>query len=83
MNYYLMNKNYSDIFSSQSNIFLKLLCCDEVRRTILVYDKEKIYRIVLKHIYDQMIHHYGMMTFIEWRSLCAIWVGCPLNQGVW
>ena len=24
-----------------------------------------------------------MTTFIKHRSLCAIWVGCPLNQGVW
>ena len=68
-----MNKSYFDIFLSQSYIFLiKLLYCDEVLRTMLVNDKERIYRIVLKQIGNQMIHHYRMMMFIEWRSLCTI-----------
>ena len=71
------------IFSSQNDIFLELLYCDEVPRTMLVYDKKRIYRIVLKQVRDQIIRHYGTMMFIEWRLLCAIWIGCPLNQGVW
>ena len=83
MNYWLLNNSYSDIFSSQNDIFLELLCYDEVLRTMLVYDKEKIYCIVLKHIYYQMIHYYRIMMFIEWRSLYAIWVDYPLNQEVW
>ena len=64
--YKLINKNYFDIFHHKSYIFFELLYCDEILRTMLVYDKEKIYRIVLKHVYDQMIHHYRMMIFIEW-----------------
>ena len=83
MNYWLLNKSYSDIFLSQSNIFLKFLHCDEVLKTMLVSDKEKIYHIVFKHVRNQMIRHYRTMTFIEWKSLCVIRVGCPLNQGVW
>ena len=32
---------------------------------MLVYDKERIYHIVLKHIRNQMIRHYRMMIFID------------------
>ena len=68
-----MTKSYFGIAHHKvTSSLLKLLCCDEVFRTMLVCDKKKIYRIVLKHIHDQMIHHYKMMTFIEWRSLCEI-----------
>ena len=76
-----LNNNYSDIFHHKVIFFLNLYC-DEVPRTMLVYDKEMIYRIVLKHVRDQMIHHYRIIIFIEWRSLYAIWVSYPLNQGV-
>ena len=68
-----MNKSYFDIIHHKVTSFmLELLCCDEVFRTMLVCDKERIYRIVLKYVHDQMIHHYKMIIFIEWRSLCAI-----------